>query len=420
MAVRYKKKYKLKKKVKIFLLRCLALTLTIIVLIKAINIFINHINNKPLSKTDILLKEETYLNKYTDKEKILDKKYKDVIIKYMDTYYRSMIGLKTKDITHLFKNKNSSEAYLTQNALDLLIQHHKMQKSDMRLKNAKYDIEITEVNHKDNKTTVNFLENDYYNYNYLDDDITSSIYKVENTFVFDGEKLESIRIVQNYYIMFTNELDTITKDKIDDLKTDYINSMKDEVVKNNELMEEAYKKKYKTNIKCNGKYNREKAVEYNYKYINDRNPDYFAFDGIGGNCQNLASQSLHAGGIPFDLTGDYKWKSFSSELDETSEAKGRTSSWTGTQNFYEYVKYNKKGGVCADPDINMFYAEIGDVGHVGYIDYSHAVLVVDLIKNNEGKVIDLLINANSVNVKDYPFLAYVYPNKRIIKILGYN
>ena len=420
MAVRYKKKYKLKKKVKIFFLRVIALTLTILVLVKAINIFINHINTKPLSKTDTLLKEETYLNKYTDDNNILDDKYKKVIINYMDLYYKSMIGLKTKDVTHLFKNSGGNEAYLAQNALDLLIKHHKMQKSDMRLKNAKYDIKITEVNHKDNKTTVEFLENDHYNYNYLDDDTTSSIYGVENTFVFDGTKLESIRIVQNYYIMFTNELDVITKDKIDELKTDYINSMKDEVIKNEELVKEAASKPYKTKIKCSGKYDRQKAVDYNYKYITNRNTDYFAFDGIGGNCQNLVSQSLHAGGIPYDLSGDYKWKSFSSELDETSEQKGRTSSWTGTQNFYEYVKHNKKGGVCADPDINMFYAEIGDVGHVGYINYSHAVLVVELIKDKDGNVIDFLINANSVNVKDFPFMAYVYPNKRVIKILGYN
>ena len=162
MAVRYKKKYRLKKKVKIFFLRVIALTLTILVLVKAINIFINHINTKPLSKTDTLLKEETYLNKYTDDNNILDDKYKKVIINYMDLYYKSMIGLKTKDVTHLFKNSGGNEAYLAQNALDLLIKHHKMQKSDMRLKNAKYDIKITEVNHKDNKTTVEFLENDHY------------------------------------------------------------------------------------------------------------------------------------------------------------------------------------------------------------------------------------------------------------------
>ena len=420
MAVRYKKKYKLKKKVKIFFLKCIAITLTILVLIKAFNIFFETRKTNTQSKTDILLKQDTYLNNYKDSTSGLKKVYKDKIIEYMDLYYKSLIDLKTRDLTPLFDDKDGAEAYLTQNAVDLLVKHHKMQTSDMRLKGAKYDIEITDVSYDNDNVTVNFLENDYYNYNYLDDDITSQIYGVENTFVFNGDKINKIRIVQNYYIMFTNELNKISKPKIDELKLDYINAMKDELEKNKTLMEEASKKEYKTDIKCSGTYDRKKAVEYNYKYITKRNPDYFAFDGIGGNCQNLVSQSLHAGGIPFDLSGDYKWKSYSSEVDETSDAKGRTSSWTGTQNFYDYVKHNDNKGICADSDINMFYAEIGDVGHVGYIDFSHAVLVVELIKDKDGNLIDFLINANSVNVKDFPFMAYIYPNKRVIKILGYN
>ena len=420
MEVRYKKKYKLKKKVKIFLLKCLALILTLLVLIKAFNVFLDNKKASSISKTDVLLKQDTYLNKYKDSTNSLKAPYKDKIIEYMDLYYKSLIDLKTRDITPLFDNKNGAEAYLTQNALDLLVKHHKMQTSDMRLKGAKYDIEITDVTYNDNKVTVNFLENDYYNYNYLDDDITSQINGVENTFIFNGDKIYQIRIVQNYYIMFTNELTKITKSEIDNLKNDYINALKDEKIKNQNLMEEASKKKYKTDIKCTGNYDRKAAVEYNYQYVTKRNPEYFAFDGIGGNCQNLVSQSLHAGGIPFDLSGDYKWKSYSSELDETGDAKGRTSSWTGTQNFYDYVKHNDKKGICADSDVNMFYAEIGDVGHVGYIDFSHAVLVVELIKDSNGNTIDFLVNANSVNVKDFPFMAYIYPNKRIIKILGYN
>ena len=33
---------------------------------------------------------------------------------------------------------------------------------------------------------------------------------------------------------------------------------------------------------------------------------------------------------------------------------------------------------------------------------------------------DLLINSNSLNLENYPLSGYVYPNKRIIKILGWN
>ena len=46
--------------------------------------------------------------------------------------------------------------------------------------------------------------------------------------------------------------------------------------------------------------------------------------------------------------------------------------------------------------------------------------IVKQLKDNNGKITDLLINSNSLNLENYPLSGYVYPNKRIIKILGWN
>ena len=56
-------------------------------------------------------------------------------------------------------------------------------------------------------------------------------------------------------------------------------------------------------------YNREAAVAYAKKWALGRNPAYKDYELLGGDCTNYISQSLHAGGIPFDHNGEeYKKK----------------------------------------------------------------------------------------------------------------
>ena len=76
------------------------------------------------------------------------------------------------------------------------------------------------------------------------------------------------------------------------------------------------------------KYNREAAIEYARKYALSKNPQYYFFGGIGGDCTNFVSQCLHAGG--FDMI--YK---------ETgwfySSPSSRSPSWTGVEFFRNFL-----------------------------------------------------------------------------------
>lgn len=420
MKRRKKKKLKLKKKFKVLLI---IIFIVIIMLAIKNNKNTNNISSNKTNNIEQLLNKKSYLDNYDNSSNVdIDSSIKDVIIKYLDLYYKSMINLKSEDVTSLFLDSNSDEAYLTQKALDLLINHHKLQMNDMKLSKAKYDVDIIKVNKLDNEVEVIFLENGVIRFNYLN--VDSKLIDVKNTIklekVNNKYKIKSLRVIQGNYVMFTNELDVVNKSSVDNLYNKYMENIKNEVSKNKKLFEEAKNKKYVTNIKCDGSYNRSDAVKYSYQYTTKRNTEYIAYDEFGGNCQNLVSQSIHAGGIPMDISGDYEWKHYGSEINERNEKIGRSTSWTGTQNFYEYIVNNKGTGICADKDINLFYASEGDVGHVGYIDYSHAVLISKVIKDRDGNVIDLLVNSNTASLENYPFLGYVYTNKRIIKILGYN
>ena len=114
-----------------------------------------------------------------------------------------------------------------------------------------------------------------------------------------------------------------------------------------------------------------------------------------------------------DITS--QWKHYDSNINEYQTASGRSYSWTGVDYFYNYVKENNNDGICGEVDVNLYYAEIGDVIQVGYNDIYRHSTIVSKIENNH-----ILVNSNSNNLKDYPVDAYVYPLKRLIKILGSN
>ena len=70
--------------------------------------------------------------------------------------------------------------------------------------------------------------------------------------------------------------------------------------------------------------------------------------------------------------------------------------------------------MVADVNVNLYYAQPGDIILVGNNGLAHTVIV--------SKVVDghILVNSNSIDMKDYPIEAYTYTTIMLIKILGCN
>ena len=367
--------------------------------------------------------ESTYLENVSNNTSVTIKDgWQETITKYLDLYTKSLVTLETNDVTNLFTDPNSVEAYLTQTTIDFQVEHHKMQVNDMKLSKAKYDIEYKNISIDGNKVTIKFLEDDYYKFNFIDKE--SKIFDVENTIVLrksdDKYTIDSIRVVRDNYVMFSNVINPNRDSKaaIDNLKIKYLSWDRDEVEENKRLADEANKNSY-VSKSCDHPYDRNGAVAYAMKYANGRNNNYYDYSSLGGNCANYGSQSIYAGGIPMDTIGAYQWKYYGSSLDTSNTKNGRSNSWTSTSYFYDYAKNNTGSGMCTDTDVNIFYAEGGDIIQVGYSGYTHTTIVVDRVLK-DGKVVDILLNSNTVGLENYPLLGYTYQNKRLIKILGYN
>ena len=99
-------------------------------------------------------------------------------------------------------------------------------------------------------------------------------------------------------------------------------------------------------------YDRNKAVEYAKKWALSRNPQYFDFHGLGGDCTNFASQCIYAGAGVMNYTPDYGWYYISPD--------NRAAAWSGVGYLYRFLTTNQSvGPVGRDADLSEI--ELGDV-----------------------------------------------------------
>ena len=139
--------------------------------------------------------------------------------------------------------------------------------------------------------------------------------------------------------------------------------------------------------------------------------------GVG--CHFLL-QCMLEGGIPLDYFGEEQWKcyvedpDYEPEINEEDTPNGRTRSWVNVNYFYNYAKWNEGKGLVADANVNLYYAEPGDIIIVGNGGLSHTVIVSKIVDGH------ILVDSNSIDMKDYPVEAYTYTTIMLIKILGSN
>lgn len=184
---------------------------------------------------------------------------------------------------------------------------------------------------------------------------------------------------------------------------------------------------FKFTSKAKYKYDAAKAVAYSYMWVDEdeiiRNPDYVDYSVFGGNCQNYVSQCLLAGGIPMDIVGSYErqWKWYSDDINYEQSAWGRVPSWAGTEFFYNYCNENTGKGLKATVSASIYAAEIGDVMQYVVDDWArHSVIVSEIVYDDEGNIVEILVNSNTTDHVNYPLTAYGYTNIRLIHIDGYN
>ena len=116
-------------------------------------------------------------------------------------------------------------------------------------------------------------------------------------------------------------------------------------------------------------YNRNNAVEYAKRWALSRNPRYYDFHGIGGDCTNFASQCIYAGAGVMNYTRDYGWYYISPD--------NRAPAWSGVEYLYRFLTTNETvGPVGRDAALNEI--QLGDVKRL-----YHTLVVTGFDDNGE-------------------------------------
>jgi hypothetical protein len=157
-------------------------------------------------------------------------------------------------------------------------------------------------------------------------------------------------------------------------------------------------------------YDRDAAVAYARQWAFRRNPAYYNFDKIGGDCTNFASQCLFAGIGVMNYTKDIGWYYRSLE--------DRAAAWSGVEYFYNFLIGNVEGvGNGAGPfaeEVELDKLEIGDFIQFGRGtgDFYHTPIVVGFLEGVP------LLAAHTYDAFDRPLNTYRYQRVRCIHILG--
>lgn len=152
-------------------------------------------------------------------------------------------------------------------------------------------------------------------------------------------------------------------------------------------------------------YNRSYAYEYAQRWAESRNPLFYNFTGIGGDCTNFISQCVYAGSCVMNFSNVNGWYYISSY--------DRAPSWTGVEFFYDFIINNRGVGPYAI-EVNAGDLDIGDVIQLGNEegDFYHSLLVTGFEDNT------YLISAHSYDALNRRLDTYNYSRIRYLHIVA--
>ena len=156
-------------------------------------------------------------------------------------------------------------------------------------------------------------------------------------------------------------------------------------------------------------YQRQKAVEYARKWALARNPAYYDFSDLGGDCTNFASQAVYAGSGVMNFTPVFGWF--------YRTANDRTPSWTGVEFFYNFFSGNLSVGPFGRwADLSDI--EPGDVIQLSFDGEHFAHTPVVLSVGNPPEPENILLAAHTNDALDRPLSTYSYQRLRPIHMEG--
>ncbi len=157
-------------------------------------------------------------------------------------------------------------------------------------------------------------------------------------------------------------------------------------------------------------YDRAAAVRYAHLWAYGRNPRFYDYEDIGGDCTNFASQCLYAGSLVMNYTPVYGWYYIS--------ANDKAPAWTGVEYLYNFLARR-------EPSVGPFAVEValdrlraGDIVQLSFdgVGWQHTPIVV--YADRPRSTAEVLVAAHSYDTDDRPLSTYEFRRARFLHIAG--
>ena len=157
-------------------------------------------------------------------------------------------------------------------------------------------------------------------------------------------------------------------------------------------------------------YDRAAAVRYARTWALGRNPAYYDFEALGGDCTNFASQCVFAGSRVMNETPTFGWYYRS--------ANDRAPAWTGVGYFYQFITRKEATIGPYAREVALQEIEPGDVLQLSFDaqSYQHTPVVVDVLTPGDPSAI--LLAAHSYDAERRALSTYDYRALRSLHIVG--
>ena len=159
-------------------------------------------------------------------------------------------------------------------------------------------------------------------------------------------------------------------------------------------------------------YRREEAAAYARHWAYGRNPEFYDYERIGGDCTNFASQCIYAGTGVMNYTPTFGWYYI--------DADNKAPAWTGVEYLHNFLIRSEisPGPICTVTQ-DLAAAEPGDVIQLIFEGdvFQHSPVVV--ATDGSGQPSGILVAAHSYDADCRPLDSYTYQQYRVLHISGY-
>lgn len=156
-------------------------------------------------------------------------------------------------------------------------------------------------------------------------------------------------------------------------------------------------------------YDRQKVYNYAKKWAFLRNPNYYNFDAVGGDCTSFASQCIFSGSNIMNYSKNNGWYYIN--------GYDKSASWSGVEYLYNFLVNNKSVGPYGQ-EVSLETITIGDIAQLSFDGkkYSHTLVIVN--KESKFDLNKIYTASHTLDSFERNISSYNFKKIRFINIEG--